>query len=94
MSETLSARDKRTFDDLRSSSAELLYHASKRSGRRPLALAAEYFKLRCSAGRISFPEYVQFGLYDPGMDDQDRRRFISESLHWPMTRQCCDLTWL
>ena len=94
MTETLRARDIRTFNDLMCSNAELLSHASKRSGRKPLALVAEHIKLRCSAGRISFPEYVQFGLYDPGMSDRDRRRFITESLHWPITRQCCDMTWL
>ena len=93
MTETLKARDRRTVDDLRSSTAELLSHATHRSGRNPLSLVTEYIKLRWSAGRITFPEYVQFGLYDPGMSDRERRRFITESLHWPITHQCCDMAW-
>ena len=39
------------------------------------------------------PEYIQYGVYDPSHDDDGRRRFVSESLHWPITRACCDMTW-
>ncbi len=44
-------------------------------------------------GRMTLPEYVQYGVYDPALCDEERRRFITNTLHWPITHQCCDMTW-
>ena len=42
---------------------------------------------------MTLPEYVQYGIYDPALRDEERRRFITNTLHWPITHQCCDMTW-
>ena len=91
--ETLRARDERVFSYPKPSTAEYLRHASRKSGRRPLALVSEHLKLLRGPGRMTLPEYVQYGIYDPEMDDAERRRFITNTLHWPITHQCCDMTW-
>ena len=42
---------------------------------------------------MTLPEYVQLGLYDPSFREEERRRYITNTLHWPITHQCCDMTW-
>ena len=92
--ETLRARDERAYEGLKKkTTAEYLRHASLQSGRHPLALVSEYLKLMRGPGRMTLREYVQFGLYDPALDDAERRRFISDMLVWPITHQCCDMGW-
>lgn len=74
-------------------SLQYLRHAQRRSGRKPIELASEYVKLHFGRGKLTLPEYVQFGVYDLeriGADEQ--MRFISNELHWPITRACCDMT--
>lgn len=91
--ETLRARDERVFTYRKPSTAEYLRHASRTSGRSPLALVSEYLKLLYGPGRMTLHEYVQYGLHDPALGDEERRRFITNTLHWPITHQCCDMTW-
>ncbi len=75
-------------------SAEYLRHASKRSGRGPLDLAREYIRLHRGRGRLTLPEYVQYGVYEQARHSrEDQARFITNTLHWPITRLCCDMTW-
>lgn len=38
--------------------------------------------------------YVQFGLDDPALSDAERRRFLTETLHWPIVYRCGDMTWM
>ena len=90
--ETLRARDKRVYTYRKPTSAEYLRHAAARSGRNPISLTLEYIKLHRGAGRMTLPEYVQYGIYDPALSDEERRRFITNTLHWPITHQCCDMT--
>ena len=92
--ETLRVRDERAFERLKKgTTAEYLRHASLKSGRRPLVLVSEYLKLMRGPGRMTLREYVQFGLHDPNLSDDERRRFITDTLVWPITHQCCDMTW-
>ena len=91
--ETLRTRDERVFSTAKPTRAEYLRHAAKTSGRGPVALAMEYLRLLRGPGRMTLPEYVQYGLHDPALDDEERRRFITNTLHWPITHQCCDMTW-
>lgn len=92
--ETLRARDERAYLRLKKlSTAEYLRHASRTSGRKPLALVSEFLGLMRGPGRMTLPEYVQFGLYDPALDDAERRRFITDKLVWPITHQCSDMGW-
>ena len=90
--ETLLKRDRQEFA-YRISKSEYLRHASRRSGRKPLALALECLKLSRGPGRMTLPEYVQFGLDNPALGDEERRRFLTERLSWPIVSRCCDMTW-
>ncbi|MDD9991475.1 MAG: hypothetical protein OXP75_06730 [Rhodospirillales bacterium] len=91
--ESLLKRDQQKCS-YRLSKSEYLRHASKRSGRKPLALALESLRLARGPGRMTVPEYVQFGLDDPALSDAERRRFLTETLHWPIVHRCCDMTWM
>ena len=93
VTETLRARDERDFSYRKPPTAEYLRHASRTSGRRPLALVSEYLRLLYGPGRMTLHEYVQYGLHDPALGDEKRRRFITNTLHWPIVHQCCDMTW-
>ena len=94
IAETLRERDKRQLDSLQEvRNAEYLRHASRMSGRNPVALALECIKLLRGPGRITLPEYVQFGLYDPELGDLERRRFISESIVDSIVDSCNDSRW-
>ncbi|MEK9661331.1 MAG: sugar-transfer associated ATP-grasp domain-containing protein, partial [Alphaproteobacteria bacterium] len=60
----------------------------------PMELAREYWRLHRGRGRLTLPEYVQYGVYDTSIYDPDQQaRFITNTLHWPITRLCCDMTW-
>ena len=87
------ARDKQDFSKNKPTTLEYLLHALKESGRNPFSLAWEYLKLNRQKGRITFPEYVQFGLYDSKMPYEQKERYISNLIHWPVTMKCCDMTW-
>src|SRR4051794_32580737 len=74
------------------STLEYLMHAQRRSGRGGMELARDYFGLHRGRGKLSFQEYVQYGVYNGYTRDQ-QSRFLSQSLHWPLTQLCCDMTW-
>ncbi|MEO3428822.1 sugar-transfer associated ATP-grasp domain-containing protein [Pelagibius sp. CAU 1746] len=74
--------------------AEYLRHAQQRSGRGPFELVREYFRLHRGPGRITLPEYIQYGVYDRQRHSPvGQARFITNTLHWPITHACCDMTW-
>ena len=91
--ETLFARDMRVYASMKANPIECLRHASQKSGRAPLALALECIKLLRGPGRMPLREYVQYGIYDPALTEAERQRFITNTLHWPIASQCCDMTW-
>ena len=72
---------------------QYLQHAVNRSRRNPLGMVREYRRLARGRGKLTLREYIQYGVYDPSHNDDRRGRFVSESLHWPITRACCDMTW-
>ncbi|MCL3882871.1 sugar-transfer associated ATP-grasp domain-containing protein [Marivita sp. GX14005] len=68
--------------------------AAKASGRSPLSIAFDFFKLRKTRGRLRFYEYLMYGLYDRDrFSDDDRSRFISAHVHWPTIAPCNDPQW-
>lgn len=88
------ARDRADRDRIRPAMVDYLRHARERSGRRPMELAREYFRLHRGRGRLTWPEYVQYGVYDrTRYSPDDQSRFLTNTLHWPITRACCDMTW-
>ncbi|MDE0456655.1 MAG: hypothetical protein OXI15_05130 [Chromatiales bacterium] len=79
-------RDEHRFTPRTLPSADYLRHAARTSGRSPVSLAMEFLKLLRGPGKLTLPEYVQCGVHDPALTEDGKRRFPSESLHWPITR--------
>ena len=90
--ESARARDERVWSEPKPPATRLLTHAVAESGRNPLSIAREYLRLARGRGRLTLPEYVQYGVYAPSLSHDDKSRFISEALHWPMVRRCNDVT--
>jgi hypothetical protein len=86
-------RDRAEFSRQKPSMLEYILHASQKSERSPFSLIWEFRKLARGRGRLTLQEYVQYGVYDPELSPEDRNRFITNNLHWPITAKCCDMTW-
>lgn len=87
-------RDYADYAKAKPAASDYLRHASKSSGRSPLELTREFVRLNFGRGKLPFHEYVQYGVYDTArLSPEDQSRFITNSLHWPITRRCCDMTW-
>jgi Sugar-transfer associated ATP-grasp len=87
-------RDKVDRDRIKPTITDYLRHAQKKSGRRPLDMMREFIRLNRGCGKLTWPEYVQYGVYDKTRyGPEDQARFITNTLHWPITRVCCDMTW-
>ena len=87
-------RDQSDYSKAKPAVIEYLRFAQKKSGRSPMDLAGEFFRLSRGAGKLTLPEYVQYGVYDKTRySPEDQARFITNTLHWPITRICCDMTW-
>ncbi|MFO1188766.1 MAG: sugar-transfer associated ATP-grasp domain-containing protein [Alphaproteobacteria bacterium] len=73
---------------------DYLRHAQARSGRRPMDMVREYLRLHRGPGRITLSEYVQYGVYDTTRYTPSKQaEFLTNTLHWPITHACCDMTW-
>ena len=57
-------RDQIDRDRVKPTIYDLLRHAQRRSGRRPMELAREYARLHFGRGKLTLQEYVQYGVYD------------------------------
>ena len=56
-------------------------------------MVLEWNQLRKANGRVTFNEYFQYELYDKALSDDEKQRFLSTKLHWPITRAVCDMSW-
>lgn len=94
MSQTFAiARDRNDWAGSKPGHMQYLNHATRRSGRSPLELAREYARLHFGRGKLTLEEYVQYGVYDLARHDaSEQSRFVTNNLHWPITRSCCDMT--
>lgn len=73
---------------------DYIEHARRNSGRGLLDMLREYFALARGRGKLGWPDYVKYGLYDNDrFSAEDKARFISERIHWPVINACCDTTW-
>jgi len=75
------------------SASELLVHASRKSGKSVGKITRDLWRLRRGKGKISLLEYVTWQLYDDRFSSEEKDRFISNNLHWPITYECCDRSW-
>ena len=87
-------RDQIDRDRVKPTIYDLLRHAQKKSGRPPFEMLREFIRLNRRLGKLTWPEYVQYGVYDKTRySPEDQARFLTNTLHWPITRVCCDMTW-
>lgn len=87
-------RDQQDRLKAKASAFDYLRHAQRASGRRPMAMVKEFYRLSRGRGRLTLPEYVQYGVYDLRRHDAAAQsRFLTNNLHWPITHICCDMTW-
>lgn len=77
-------------EDLR----KLFLFAKRESGKDPFSIVKEYWVLGRGDRKLTLNDYFLYGLYDDKKYPMEAKsRFISEKLHWPITRKCCDLCW-
>ena len=82
-------RDRREWAKAKPKGLDYLRHAAKVSRRRPHELVREFARLHLGRGKLTLPEYVQYGVYDVGrLSPEDQERFVTNNLHWPITRSC------
>jgi hypothetical protein len=73
---------------------EFLRHAQEKSGRQPIEIAREFLRLNRGRGKLTWPEYVQYGVYDVSRHSrEDQSRFLTNTLHWAIAKICCDMSW-
>ncbi|MGX0878244.1 hypothetical protein ACSSV4_002941 [Roseovarius sp. MBR-154] len=74
--------------------APALVRAARSSGKNPLSIWLDYRKLKRGRGKIRFYEYMLYELYDKKRwSDEDRSRFVSAHIHWPISNACNDTSW-
>ena len=74
--------------------SEVVPWALKNSAKGPISLAKEIFDLYRGPGRLLPHEYFWYQLFDDKRYSFDeKRRFVSDSLHWEITYKCCDPKW-
>lgn len=71
----------------------LLLSPSIRAEKPPFAVLKEWWALHRGPGKLSIEDYFLYRLYDPCRSPEERARFISDSLHWPVVAVCNDLSW-
>jgi len=76
------------------SAGDIILKAAKGSGRGAVAVGLEFWRLATGRGKLSLTEYFEYGAFAPDLSDENRKRFISDSRHWPITNVCCDMAWL
>ena len=86
-------RDRIDWAKSKPGNSQYLINAAKKSGRSPIDLTREFIRLHFGRGKLTLPEYVQYGVYDTDRHSaEDQARFITNNLHWPITHSCCDMT--
>ena len=73
---------------------ECLRFAKKHHGKNYFSIVREFWSLRRGKGKLTLHDYFLYQLYDDDKHVNDgKSRFISDSLHWPITHKCCDMSW-
>lgn len=63
-------------------------------GKGYLSQIAEIWALSRGVGHLTAQDYYYYRLYDDGRYSRnDKRRFLSERIHWPLARKCSDQRW-
>lgn len=80
-------------DKNKMTAAQLLVHASRKSGKSVGKITRDWWRLRRGKGKLSLLEYVTWQVYDDRFSQEEKERFVSTAVHWPLTSDSCDRTW-
>jgi hypothetical protein len=73
---------------------EQVLFAQKKYGKHPFSMITDISRLHRGNGKLTSQEYFMYQLYDDDKYSQeDKAKFISEKIHWPVTHACCDMSW-
>ncbi len=74
---------------------DVLKTATGASKKHPFSLIVDFRKLAKGPGKMTFPEYVDYRLYDRTLfpDDNARLRFLSDKIQWSLCYQCSPREW-
>jgi hypothetical protein len=73
---------------------EQILYAQKKCGKHPFAMVRDISRLQRGNGKLTRREYFMYQLYDDAKySPEDKAKFISEGIHWPITHTCCDMSW-
>lgn len=84
--------DKQAHEATTRPAAEYFLYAARQSGRSAFALGREFRRLSKAPGKLTLDEYIRYGVYRPEHSDEDRARFVSNKMHWPLVRQINPMT--
>ncbi|GJL92863.1 sugar-transfer associated ATP-grasp domain-containing protein [Hyphococcus sp.] len=88
-------RDKNDWQKQKFPASAYFRHAQKKSGRSAVELAQEFWGLHFGRGKLTLPEYIQYRVYEANDNGRaEKERFITNTLHWPITYACCDQSWM
>ncbi len=74
--------------------APALVKAARKTGKNPVSIWFDYIKLKRGQGKLRFYEYMLYELYDKSRwSDEQRNRFVSAHIHWPISNACNDTNW-
>ncbi len=77
-----------------SSPKELLAYAARKTGQSAFKIQKEFMAMARPPSRLNMVEYIRNGLYDTTRHStEERSRFISNDLHWPITHACNNQAW-
>jgi hypothetical protein len=75
-------------------SPEHIRLAQQKCGKGIFSLLKDIYRLQRGDGRLTRQEYFLYRLFDDeAYPAEEKARFLSESMHWPMTHQCSDMSW-
>lgn len=96
MTETakLWAQDFKTHHD-KGNVGDFLHKSAASVAKNPISLTLDWWKISRAPGKLNFNEYLDFQVYDQSRfeEPKDRRRFLSDDLHWQLCYQCSDRKW-
>jgi glutathione synthase/RimK-type ligase-like ATP-grasp enzyme len=73
---------------------EQILFAQKKCGKHPFSVVTDICRLLRGNGKLTSEEYFMYQLYDDDKySKEDKAKFISEKIHWPVTHKCCDMSW-
>lgn len=73
---------------------ECILLAQKAAGKNFAAQVGDIFRLTRSDGKLQAQDYYTYGLYDDRAHSfADKRRFLSDRIHYKIIQRCCDPHW-